>query len=691
MKPRTFFSWAACLTAVLGVVWAEEGKWTPQQLLQFDSSWLKQQGLQVPVSRLWDPEHGAGLLAATINLGGCSAGFVSSTGLFLTNHHCLFPIIQEHSTPDRDLMANGFVAGTPAEELRGKSARITVPHRFTDVTREIETAAAATAGDLARAKAIEAKQKELIAACEKTPGMRCSIAAFDGGLQYVLAENIELTDVRLVYAPPRAIGDFGGEADNFRWPRHTGDVALARAYKDGKPYQPEFYFPISRAGVKPNDFVMVLGYPFRTVRSLTADEMAIERDFRFQYRGEIYAEWIRGIEESTKGSPQGEIALAATLKSLNNLNTNSLGQLAGLDRGRIIEKQRMQDEAASKWSSQRPAYLAAFEAKQELDRLAAGRRRTGNRDALFALVKPGAVALRHATILVRLSIERAKPDAQRDPEYLTRELPALRNTLERDQKSFYRPADEAMLQVWLERAGRLGAGQRIAAVDAAKPAAAALYAGTRVTDAVERMKMFEETTEQLHARRDPLLEFAFALEPELRAWQAATQTYDGAAARLRPEWRRAVIAQAGKPVAPDANNTLRVSLAHVKGFSPREGVLYTPQTTLAGMLEKYTGRAPFDLPKVILAAARDTRPEQVPLNFLSDADTTGGNSGSPVINGRGELVGLNFDRPWENVASDFGYDPEVARNISVDVRFLLWLLENVHHADGLLKELCVKP
>src|SRR6185369_7641755 len=181
----------------------------------------------------------------------------------------------------------------------------------------------AGAPDLARTKAIESKQKALVAACEKTPGMRCSVAAFDGGLQYVLIETIELTDIRLVYAPPRAIGEFGGEPDNFRWPRHTGDFAMGRAYKDGKPYRPEFFFPISRDGVAAGDFVMVLGYPGRTVRAMTAAEMANERDFRFALRDSLYGEWIRLLEETTKDKPAGAIAVAATLKSLNNTHTNA--------------------------------------------------------------------------------------------------------------------------------------------------------------------------------------------------------------------------------------------------------------------------------------------------------------------------------------------------------------------------------
>jgi hypothetical protein len=151
-----------------------------------------------------------------------------------------------------------------------------------------------------------------------------------------------------------------------------------------------------------------------------------------------------------------------------------------------------------------------------------------------------------------------------------------------------------------------------------------------------------------------------------------------------------VIAQAGKPLAPDANGTLRVSFAHVKGYSPRDGIVYLPQTTLAGMLEKHTGEEPFAVPKFVVDAAKQPNAPQVPLNFLADADTTGGNSGSPVVNARGELVGLNFDRVWENVANDFGYNPAVARNISVDIRFFVWLLGDVQKADGILAELGVK-
>jgi hypothetical protein len=659
---------------------AEEGKWTPQQVLQLDARWLKQQGLELPVSRLWDPQRGTGLLTAAVSVPGCSAGFVSATGLILTNHHCLFNLVQEHSRPDRDLMTNGFIAQSREDELPGKTMRVTVPRKFTDVTKEVEAATANEKDDLARLKAIEAKEKELVAACEKTPGNRCNVGVFDGGLQYVLVEGLDLTDIRLVYAPPRAVGEFGGEIDNFRWPRHVGDFAMARAYKDGKPYQPEFFFPISGTGVKPGDFVMLMGYPGRTFRSLTAEEMANERVFRFELARDVYGEWIKLLEDAAKDSADGSIAVAATLKSLNNSHTNAQGQLAGLARGRLIEKQKANDSAVVAWANGKPAFAKALEAKKELDRLAEERRKTAVRDYLYSVIPVGSLALKHATMLVRLAGERQKPDAEREPGFQIRDLQRLHATMERDQKSFYAPADEALLDAWLRRLRREG----VAAANGVW--AHQLFASTKVTDLVERLKMFEETPEQLRARKDPMLDLAFALEPGLREWRSQVDVRDGAIARLRPEWRKAVIAHAGMPVAPDANSTLRVSFAHVKGYSPNDGIFYTPQTTLAGMIAKHTGEEPFVVPQFILEAAKTAEMEKIPVDFLADADTTGGNSGSPVVNGRGELVGLNFDRVWENVANDFGYNPDVARNISVDIRFFEWLLR-VQHADGILKEL----
>jgi hypothetical protein len=660
-----------------------EGKWTPDQILQIGPAALKRLGLALPPERLWNPATGQGLLSAVINTGGCSGAFVSSAGLFVTNHHCLFGIVQQHSTTANDLITNGFLARSQSEELRGQSVRVTVPHRFTDVTAEVIAAVPAGAGDLARHRAIERKQNDLVAACEKQPAHRCRAAAFDGGVRYVLVDTIEYSDVRLVYAPPRSIGEFGGEIDNFAWPRHTGDFAIGRVYADGVPYRPAFHLPISSSGVKPGDFVMVMGYPGTTYRSLTAAEVAERRDLYFTRRVDLYGEWIRILEECAKDSPAAAIAVAAHLKSLNNSFKNASGQLEGFARGRILEKREAADRAVLDWAAGRPNQRAAIEAYDGLGRLVEEQKQTWERDHLLAAVPQGAKALYLAATLARASLERAKPDPERDPQFMDRELPRLRDRLDREQSNIYVPADKKLFASFLRRRG--ASSDRIES----------MYAATRVLDAAERRTMFDQTAEQLRARRDPMLDFGFEIAFEQQALRERQNRWAGAVSRLRPVWMQAVMAHAGKPIAPDANGTLRVSFAHVQGYEPREAVIYKPQTSLSGMLQKVTGKDPFQAPAEVVEAARarnfgpwaDPRLNDIPVDFLSNADTTGGNSGSPTVNARGELVGVNFDRVWENVANDFGYNPAIARNVNVDIRYLLWMLDRVNNGGALLKEL----
>jgi hypothetical protein len=698
---------------------AGEGKWTPQQVLELDPAWLKAQGLKLPPERLWDPKRGTGLLAGTVNVGGCSGAFISESGLVITNHHCVFSIIQEHSTPERDLITQGFLAKRREDELPGKGARIQVPRRFTDVTQQVLEAVPPGADDLARQKAVDRKKKELVAECEKRPATRCQVATFDGGVQHVLVDAVELSDVRLVYAPPRGVGEFGGEVDNWMWPRHTGDFSIIRAYvaPDGAsaqysaqnvPHKAEFFFPLSPEGVKEDDFVMVLGYPGVTFRALLAEEMAERQSRVFPRIVDVYGEFIRILEEEGKKDPAGRIAVASHLKSLHNRYKNAGGQLAGLKRGRIVEKQREADAAVVAWANTLKQTQDALRAREALLQLVAEQGKTFEQDFLLDSLRAGAKAPMLAVTLARLAQERARPDLEREPEFMERELPRLKDRLEREQKNFFAPADKRLLQALVRRAQALGEGERIAAIDkhfgrtateaelAAK--VEALYANTKVMDLAERLKMAGETVEQLRARKDPMLELGLDVSAAVVALDERRDRLEGAGLRLRPEWRRAVLKHAGKPVAPDANGTLRVTFAKVKGYVPRDGAFYTPRTTLSGVLEKHTGQEPFDVPDKVaqVAEARrygpwaDARLKDVPVNFLSDADTTGGNSGSPTVNGKGQLVGVNFDRVWENVANDFGYNPDVARNVNVDVRYVLWLLDQVEDADTLLRELGVR-
>ncbi|MFP2897932.1 S46 family peptidase [Corallococcus sp. 4LFB] len=708
------------LSLVAAPVFAGEGKWTPQQVLELSPAWLKAQGLQLPPNKLWDPKRGTGLLAGTVNTGGCSGSFISASGLIITNHHCAFSIIQEHSSPRKDLITDGFLAKSQSEELPGKGSRVQVPRGFKDVTADINAAVPQGADDLARYKAIDRKQKELVAECEKRPATRCQVATFDGGVNYTLVDAVELRDVRLVYAPPRAVGEYGGEEDNWMWPRHTGDFAIIRAYTapDGAsatfsdknvPYKAEFFFPLSTEGVKPGDFVMVLGYPGTTFRTLLADEMA-ERQARYYPRiRDVLGEAIRILEAEGEKDPAGKIAVASQLKGLHNVYKNAGGQLAGLKRGHIVEKQRDAEAATVAWARKDAAKWGdALEAREALLAEQKEAAKTFDREFLLNMSSRLARGPALATAVSRLAMERAKPDLERRPEYMDREVPRIKDRLEREQKNLFLAADKALLHAFVKRAQALPQDARITSVDAVfgktysqKDVTAkidSLYAGTKVLTLAERLKMADESVGQLAARRDPLLAFGMELAKEQAALDDTRDRRQGASSRLRPAWRKAVMAQAGKPIAPDANSTLRVSFAKVRGYTPRDAVLYLPQTTLSGMLQKHTGEEPFDAPEKVRAAAEakkfgrwvDPRLKDVPVDFLADADTTGGNSGSPTVNGKGQLVGVNFDRVWENVANDFGYNPDVARNVNVDVRYLLWQLDQVEDADALLRELNIR-
>jgi hypothetical protein len=711
---------------------AGEGKWTPQQVLEQGPEWVKAQGFGLPLERLWDEKAGGGLLANAVQLPGCSGSFVSAEGLVITNHHCADGILQEHSTPQANLSLQGYLARTRADEKKAGAFRIQVPRAFRDVTNDVLAAVPAGAGDRARFQAVEAKQKALVAECESRPDTRCQFASFDGGLFFTLTEFEEIKDVRLVYAPPLGVGNFGGEVDNWSWPRHTGDFSLLRAYKDGQPYRPRYFFPVSTEGVREGDAVAVLGYPGRSYRSWIADEMREREERWFPAVRDLYAEWIGILGEEGARSAEAAIAVVDDRRGYLNSRKNAEGQIAGLRRGRIVEKQRAADERVKAWAASRPEGRAALEAYEGLAKLNETSLRTWDRDFLLDMLSRGSRALRWPVQIARRATEGVKPDAEREPGYMERDLPRMRDQLERDQKRYAEAADRRLFRSWVKRALALPEGQRIRAVDEAfgstggrrgapgSPARASgmaprlegrsdedaleahiegLWRASRVCDLAARLAMFDETPEALKVRKDPLLDLGLALDAERKALKERRDAEAGATLRLRPAWRKAVVAAAGRPVAPDANGSLRVTFGRVRGYSPREAVTMAPQTTLAGAVEKHTGEDPFDLPAPVreaFAAKRsgrwaDPRLDQVPIGLLSDCDTTGGNSGSPTIDGEGRLVGVNFDRVWENVANDFGYNPDVARNVSVDVRYLLWNLDVVEGASDLLKELGVGP
>ncbi len=693
---------------------ADEGMWMPSQLPDIAAQ-LKAAGFR------GDPRALADLakppMNAVVKAGGATGAFVSKDGLVLTNHHVAFGVIQYNSNATRDLIGNGFIAADRAAELPANpDYRVLVTTGFDKVTDRILADARGRQGR-AYYDAVDAATKAVVAECEAQPGNRCSVANMYYGTDFYLVRQLELQDIRLVYAPPESIGNYGDEIDNFMWPRHSGDFTLLRAYvgKDGKPapyaadnvpYTPPAHLQVSTTPVGEGDFAMLAGYPGVTFRHRMASEFKDQVEWQLPSRVDLFGGMIQTIEQAAGGRKDATTLYAAQLASLKNGLKRAQGELDGLRRSDAV-RSRAQDEAAMlAWlDGQRGAREARAEigaAQAVLDQA----RTTRERDQLFAAMFSQTQLLRAALVLQRLGMERAKPDAQRESGYQQRDIALIEGRLKQAQRRYAPDVEQALLAELLRRYRALPADQRMAEVDAmfgnddaaAKAALAALYAGTRLGDETERLRWMQADAAALQASDDPLLQAAAALLPAVLREEDADKRRQGELLRLRPAYMRALIGfreSQGRAVYPDANSTLRVSYGKVGGMTPRDGVHYAPVTTVQGIVEKHTGQAPFDAPQPLRDAiaqgdfggTADPALKTQTVNFLTNLDTTGGNSGSPVLDANGRLIGLNFDSNWEAVSASWMFDPRYKRAIHVDLRYMRWLMAQVYPAPHLLREM----
>jgi hypothetical protein len=702
---------------------ADEGMWLLDQIPELSPT-LKAMGMRLGPKEIWDPKTGTGLASATPWLGGCSSSFVSPDGLIVTNHHCAFGAIQMNSTPEHDYITDGFLAATRSAELPYKAGRVSVFKGYEDVTKAVTSAVSPGMEPTARARAIELREKELVAACEKD-GLRCRVAEMFGGGSYVLFRQIELRDVRLVYAPPRSIGEYGGEVDNWVWPRHTGDYSFMRAYvgPDGKPadyspnnipFKPDRWLRIARTPLKEGDFAFILGYPGKTMRYRTSASIARDTQFYYPQRIALLKELIAIVEEEGKRGKDVEIKLASQLKGFYNSVKNNSGMLEGLTKSDLAGRKRAEEARLTAWIDADPVGKAKYGGVlPAMEQALVARDTTEQRDFLLGWmpVPRSSSLLSAAAIIERWSFEKTKPDLQRKADYQARDERTLRQRLFNMQRNLDLPSERRALAYLVGRAAKLPPGQRITAVDeavaatgkAGDEAVAALldrlYAGTKLADDATRLAMFDTDYQALMATGDTMITFAAALRYDIEAKEKVTERYDGEMVALAPRYVEALAAWKDGTLYPDANSTLRLTYGKVAGYSPRDGVYYKPFTTHHGVVEKETGREPFASPGRLLAAEKagadgtygDQQIGDVPACFLTDNDITGGNSGSPVMNGNGELIGLAFDGNYEAIDSDFQFNPSLSRTISVDIRYVLWCMDFVDKAHALMREMGMEP
>jgi len=716
MKRLGSFLWTLLILIFSTLSFADEGMWLLDQIPQLN---LQDKGLLIDDGSLWNPKDG-GISSAVVSLGGCTASFVSENGLIITNHHCAYGAIQRNSSKDNNLLEKGFLAKSYEEELPTFGTNVYVLQSFEDVTDKVLKGVKKEMSPGERYKTIEKNITKIVQKAEKDPNISATVASMNYGMQYILYKSLKIKDVRLVYAPPQSIGKFGGDIDNFEWPRHTGDYSFLRAYvgpdgkpaepsKDNVPYKPKKWLKVSTKGYQKGSYLMAIGYPGRTARYRTSYDIDFRLKFYYPWRINMLKKYIAVLDERSAEDPEVAIKLASWISMLNNSLKNSEGQYDGLRRTNLYQQKVELEKKFNEYLQQHPD-----KQKKYGDILPAIKKLYEELNTFEPKLYASQWLLRASSVVgtayrvYKWSIEKEKPALERESGYQDKDIEQSKERMKFSYRNFDAETEKRALAFFFSLMHELPEGQKIATVEELSTGAEGeqktsqekafidrLYRGTKLTSLDERLKLFDATTEELEKLNDPAIAFAKKLYNEIEPLRDKSDEFDGAISKLRPRYIEALTEWQNKPLYPDANGTKRLTYGYVKGYSPRDAVWYKYFTTTKGILEKYTGKDPFDSPPALLdlikskdfGQFKDAVTDKMQVNFLTNLDTTGGNSGSPVLNAKGELIGLVFDGNYESIVADYIYDEPFTRTICVDIRYVLWLMQKLDGADNLLNEL----
>jgi len=654
---------------------ADEGMWT------FDNPPLEklEQKYDFKPSQDW-LDH-LRLSAVRFNNGG-SGSFVSGSGLVMTNHHVGFDCIQKISSAEKDYVKEGYIAQSFEDEARCPDLELNVLISMQDVTGRIEKAIAGAKDEVeARKEEIAHIEKE----CHDETGLRCNVITLYGGGQYMLYRYRKHTDVRLVFAPEQQTAFFGGDFDNFTYPRHDLDVALFRVYEKDEPLKPEHYLKWSKAGAREDELVFVVGNPGYSGRQLTVSQLTFLRDTQYPLRVEFYTTLLGELESYAQQGKEQRRESKKLIFSLQNALKAYGGFLDGLqdedlmaskiEQEKEIKKAvkkdgKLKDEAKTVWSD-------IAKAQKTHKKIATARLLSAFRGSeLYSI----------AETIVRLVVEKEKPNDKRLEEYRDSSLESLELQLYSDAP-VYRDMEEVVIRVSLEEAvARLGKDHELveAALGKAKPAdvAASVAQETQLVDAKKRRELVEGGREAVEKSKDPLIRLALALDPITRELRETYENkVEGVEEKAGGIISKAWFAAYGKSIPPDATFTLRLAYGTVKGYEA-EGTKVPWKTTFYGLYDRYHafgGKPPYHLPKT-WKKKKDKFKMGTPLDFVSTNDIIGGNSGSPVVNKAGEVVGLVFDGNIESLVWRFVYTDEKERCVSVHSSAIKRALYDVYDA-----------
>ncbi len=717
----------ACTAGVLlfaGTTAAEEGMYPISDIARLN---LQAKGLQMAPSDLFNPNQTC-LIDGICRVNGCTGSFVSPNGLVVTNHHCAYRAIQSASTAERDLLKDGFQAKNLGEEIPAPGYTIRITESYEDVSARVLSVVKPDMDFGARTKAVTKRRNEIEQQAEKdNPGKRAEVAEMFTGKTYVLFLYTYVKDVRLVFAPPSSVGAFGGDIDNWEWPRHTGDFSFMRAYvaPDGStadyseknvPYKPKRFIQVARQGVNDGDFVFLLGYPGRTARHKTASFLRYEQNVRLPYVVDLYQWQINTMLADGKSDRAIALKHSSRSKGLANVEKRARGKLKGLRQKQLVaaraEKEAKLQEFIEADNERREKYGNLV---SDLDKVYAEMTAKAPYEFNMANLRSACRTLSFAFTLYDAAVERQKPDLERERAYMDRNFDQTKSRLMLGLRDLHVPTDKKMLAHMIERLQTVRDGRVVLNKVFGWPIEPTrrdkfeqtqgpttkieddLFERTKLTDEAFVKECLQKTPDELVATGDSFLKLIAKLYPEYLKLRETDKAREGQLALLYGTLIEAKMAFLQTNFVPDANATLRLTYGNIKGYSPADAVYRFPITTLKGVMEKTTGEDPFITPQRIqdLYKKRDfgkfVHPQlgEVPVAILYDTDTTGGNSGSPIFNARGELVGVNFDRAFEATINDFAWNKSYSRSLGVDIRYALWITGKVYGANHLLKEMGV--